>query len=493
MNSIAIIGAGPTGLTAAIALAEHGIEAQVLERRKQASSASRALGLQARSMELLAMLGVADRVHEVAYRLRGSAIMRGNRIIAEQRWIPPESPYPYTYIVPQQGLEAILRDRLAEFRGSVEWGREVTALEAGPAGVTMQTSAGGSLRADWVVGADGAGSVVRESAGIGFAGASTGEVYHLADVRLMGDPGLRDGAMWLGAEGPLMMMRLPDPGVWRIFVDVTDGEGAGGDAPDRASLQALLDRRGPGDLEIQEVGWSSVFRSRLCLADAYRSDRILVAGDAAHVFPPFGGQGMNLGIQDAVGLAWRLARVADGAPPELLDDYARERRGVAGTVIREVEARRRMFALRHTVARALRDAALRVVSASSAAARAASRTNSQIDLSYRAGGSASAPGVGDRAPDARFAGASVHAHLRVDRFTLLRFGEADPLPPMPEPITVLDVDDESDPGAALRRRYRMARGLVLVRPDGHIGYRGTNARAAIGVVAASSGTYDRQS
>ncbi|WP_420112221.1 FAD-dependent monooxygenase [Pseudactinotalea sp.] len=489
-ESIAIVGAGPTGLTAAIALAHHGVEARVLERRDRASQASRALGLQARSMELLAMLGVADRVQQVAYRLGGSSIMRGDRVIAEQRWIPPDSPYPYTYVIPQHGLEVMLRDRLAELGGSVEWGRAVTEVHGDATGVTLGT-ADGAIRAHWVLGADGAGSLVRESAGIAFAGVNTGEIYHLADVRLEVEPSLSDGAMWLGADGPLMMMRLPDSGVWRIFVDVTDEEVAEDEAPNRASLQALLDRRGMLGLEIQQVEWSSVFRSRLCLADAYRADRLLLAGDAAHIFPPFGGQGMNLGIQDAVGLAWRLARVAGGASPALLDDYARERRGVAAAVIREVEGRRRMFALRHPVARTLRDAMLRLVSTSSVAARAASRTNSQIDLSYRSG-RGRVPTVGDRAPDAAFAGGTVHDHLRADRFTLLRFAGVVQLP-IPEPITVLDIDDQSDPGGRVRRRYRMSRGVVLVRPDGHIGYRGTDMNAVAGAVAASSRAYDRQS
>ncbi|WP_156251720.1 FAD-dependent monooxygenase [Pseudactinotalea terrae] len=492
-DTITVVGAGPTGLTAALVLAHHGIQARVLDRRDAASTASRALGLQARSMELLAMLGVADRVEQTAYRLAGSSIMRGERVVARQRWFPPDSPYPYTYVVPQQGLETMLRDRLAELGGAVEWGRAVTGVAADPSGVTLRTAGDGDLRADWVVGADGAGSTIRQAAGIAFPGERTGEVYHLADVRFRSDPDLGDGAMWLGASGPLMLMRLPDDGLWRVFIDVTDEGSAQAVRPDRASLQALLDRRGPGTLEVREVGWTSVFRSRLCLAEAYRSGRLLLAGDAAHVFPPFGGQGMNLGIQDAVGLAWRLARVADGAPPEMLDDYARERRAVAATVIRDVGARRRIFALRHPLARAWRDVMLRVVSASSLAARAASRSTSQIDLSYRTGRRTAAPAPGDRAPDAPLPTGSLHEAFRVDHFALLRIGASPALPPLPEPVTVIDIDDDSDPDGDVRRRYRMDAGLVLVRPDGHIGYRGTDVDSVVAAITASSPTYDRQS
>ncbi|GAB3759069.1 FAD-dependent monooxygenase [Microlunatus parietis] len=481
-SEVLIVGAGPTGMVAALVLAANRIPCRLIEQRPTPTSSSRALGLQARSMELLAGLGLAEPIAEQAYQLSGASIMRGDEELTRMPWLPPDSPYPYTYVLPQQGLETILRRRLDELGLDVAAGSELVTLIQDDRSVTARLSGGRELTASWLIGADGSRSTVREQLGIPFTGVATGETYYLADAVLDPAPPVRDSGMWLGPEGPLMIMRLPGPdGLWRLFVDVTDRT-AGDDRPAEPPpelLQALLTERGPTSTRITRTDWVSVYRTRLCLADRYRGGRAFLAGDAAHVFPPFGGQGMNLGIQDAVNLGWRLARVIKGASPDLLDAYEAERRPVAAEIITKVESRRRMYGLRNPLARGARDLLLRATAGSRPLARRTSWENSQLDISYarRRPRPGAVPVEGDRLPDLPVSGGTLHDHLDPAHFTLINFAPvggpaAGPVEPSEDPV-VVRIDDESDPGGGTRAACGMRRGgYLLVRPDGHIAERG---------------------
>lgn len=490
---VLIVGAGPTGLTAALALTLSGVHCRIVDRRAEPGSSSRALGLQSRSMEVLAGLGVTDEIERVAYRLRGARMMRGHRPMVDMAWIPPDSRFPHTYVLPQTGVEDILARRLADLGVRVERGVEVVdaAVRAGKVEATLDT--GDSIGATWLIGADGARSRVRTSLGIGFPERATGETYYLADANLELPLELGDSAMWLGPEGPLMLMRLPgNDGLWRIFVDVTSHR-----TPlppvDASVLTELMDERGPHGTQIRSLRWTSVYHSRLALAEAYRADRVFLAGDAAHVFPPFGGQGMNLGIQDAVNLAWRLAAVEHGADVDLLLGYERERRPVAATVIDDVEARRRLYALRNPVARAMRDVLLTLGGRSRRAARRASLQNSQLSISYRdhtpARTDGTAPHPGDRAPHAPLptAQTSTHELFGPGQVTLMVFDDDWTGPPVTDQpgVKTVRITASTDPDGVIRDRFGISpgqRGFVLVRPDGHIASRGddpVDASAAI--------------
>lgn len=488
-TAVLIVGGGPTGMTAALALTLSGVPCRIVDKRPEPGQSSRALGLQARSMEVLAGLGVTDEIEKTAYRLRGASIMRGHRVIVDLTWIPPESRFPYTYVLPQAGLEEILQRRLADQGVHVERGVEVVDVPADAARVEARLGCGGSIGADWLIGADGARSRVRAALGIGFPERTTGETYYLADAILELPLELGDSAMWLGPDGPLMLMRLPgDNDRWRIFVDVTDAaRGAALPRLDESVLTTLLDERGPRGASIRSLQWTSVFHTRLALADAYRAGRAFLAGDASHVFPPFGGQGMNLGIQDAVNLAWRLAAVTHGAGVELLDAYELERRPVAAAVIDDVEARRRMYALRNPLARAARDVLLALGGRSRAAARRASLQNSQLAISYRdqvpGGTHGTAPRPGDRAPHAPFAQTSTHELFGPDHATLVVFDHTSTgaIIEQQPGLTTVTVTDHTDSEGVIRQRYGVPpghRGYVLVRPDGHIAARGTDPHHA---------------
>lgn len=474
-------------MVTALVLAANGVPCRVLERRARPSGGSRALGLQARSMELLAGLGLTDEIERVAYRLSGASIMRGDAELSRLAWVPPQSPYPYTYVLPQPGLESILRKGLHAAGVEIEYGADVQEVDHHDECVGVRLGDGRVLESEWLVGADGARSVVREALGISFTGGATGETYYLGDVVVESEMSFQDSAMWLGPDGPLMLMRLPGgDGLWRVFADMSHrSPGAELREPGITELQRLVDERGTCGIQITEVEWTSIFRTRVCLADEYRHGRVFLAGDAAHIFPPFGGQGMNLGIQDAVNLAWRLAQVESGASPDLLDDYETERRPVAAATIRDVESRRRMYALRNPLARSLRDVVLRFGAGFPGAARQASLQNSQLAVRY-GGGSRRPfmrrPALGDRAPDAVLVDGTVHDRLAVTHFTLLHFhsgnrahgpGEPAAAAGATERMVVVPIDDETDPAGEARDRYSMrGEGFVLVRPDGHVAYRG---------------------
>lgn len=302
----------------------------------------------------------------------------------QPRWIPPNSPYPHTYVIPQLGLEELLLTRLAEFGIAPERGAEITGISMDDSSVTAQTDHGEDLTSEWLIGADGARSRVRSCIGIDFSQRVTGETYWLADAHIELPVDIGDSALWLDRNGPFMLMRLPGPDhLWRIFADVSD-HGLDADFPTRDSLSALMGARGPVGAHIHSVEWTSVFRTRIGLAERYLAGRAFFAGDAAHTFPPFGGQGMNLGIQDAMNLAWRLAGRIRGAPAEILEGYEAERRPVAAATIRDVDARRRLYSLRNPIARAGRDLLLRAGGALAAAERRTSLQNSQLTTTYRA-------------------------------------------------------------------------------------------------------------
>lgn len=496
--TVLVVGAGPTGLVAALTLRANGVPCRVIDKRPGPGRSSRALGLQARSMEVLAGLGVAGDVEQVAYRLSGAAIMRGDKPLVNLMWVPPESRYPYTYVVPQTGLEEILCTRLEGLGVMIERGVELAGMTQDDSGVTATLSDGHTIAADWLIGADGASSRVREVVGIGFPQRVTGEIYYLADVSMNAGVDLGDSAMWLGPHGPLMLMRLPGGRhSWRVFIDMSD-TARKSDLPTltKEVLSRLLANRGPHRSRVESLQWTSVFRTRVGLSDAYHAGRVFLAGDAVHTFPPFGGQGMNLGIQDAVNLAWRLSGVAHGAPQMLLNDYERERRPVAAATIRDVETRRRLYALRNPLARWARDLLLQLGGGIRGAARRASLQNSQLATSYRgvvAGGdSGPRPRPGDRAPDGPFLDGTLHDLISPDHATLLLFDTraADATVRREPALCTAVITADADPGGRLREEYgiRGEREYVLVRPDGHVVMRGTDPAEARRRVADMVGT-----
>jgi 2-polyprenyl-6-methoxyphenol hydroxylase-like FAD-dependent oxidoreductase len=238
--------------------------------------------------------------------------------------------FPYALLVSQAVTEAELVKHFERLGGRVLRPCEVTALTEDDSGVTVALADGDRIRASFVVGADGVHSQVRERARIDFPGDTTGESYVLADVRLTGGVPDNELVVYFSSGGHLVVLALPG-GMHRIVGHVADAP----EQPDVTFLQALLDSRGPEAerATIHEVIWGSRFLTRHALASRYRVGRVVLAGDAAHEHSPLGGQGMNLGIHDAITLGRALSMILQGGSVDLLDAYAAAQRPIAEQVI----------------------------------------------------------------------------------------------------------------------------------------------------------------
>jgi 2-polyprenyl-6-methoxyphenol hydroxylase-like FAD-dependent oxidoreductase/putative NADPH-quinone reductase len=337
---VLIVGAGPTGLTLACDLARRGIHVRVIERFAVPSVASRGKGLQPRTLEVLDDLGVADTVlTRGTTRLPVRTITDDGTVIDRKPITVPVSDstttaYPETLWIGEFDIEGALRDRLALDGAQVEFGTTACGLEQHPdfVAVTVETPHGSeTIRARWVVGADGGKSTVRHALGVGFDGFTMQDRWYLGDVRL---EGLDHGRQYIFPTGSGMIgfTPLPTTDLWQ-WQSTTE---AGDDAvqPSLELYQQMLDDHlGHDEVTLKEATWLSLYRANVRLAERYRVGRVLLAGDAAHAHSPAGGQAMNTGIQDSWNLGWKLAAVVAGADATLLDTYEDERRPIAASVL----------------------------------------------------------------------------------------------------------------------------------------------------------------
>jgi 2-polyprenyl-6-methoxyphenol hydroxylase-like FAD-dependent oxidoreductase len=356
-EDVLIVGAGPSGLTLATALAARGIRATVVDRQAAGANTSRAAVVHARTLELLESIGVADRLVARGVQASRFTIRDRDRVLVPVRFDNLPTRYPYTLMISQAVTEAVLLERFIELGGQVLWLRAVTDFAQDTQCVTATLDDGTQLRARYLVGADGMHSTIRERAGIGFPGGAYGESFSLADVRLTGAVLGDEVILYFSPAGLVVVAPLPN-GYHRIVATVDSAP----EHPDSDYLQALLDARGPERerVIVQKVVWGSRFRVHHRVADAYRAGRVLLAGDAAHVHSPAGGQGMNTGIQDAIALAEALAVALTGGNEEPLNAYGTTRRPIAEQVVafadrltRLATVGRRLRPLRNTVLKLL--------------------------------------------------------------------------------------------------------------------------------------------
>lgn len=357
-TDVLVVGAGPTGLAVAAKLAAAGIDVTVIDNQASGDNTSRAAVVHARTLEVLADLGVSARLVEEGIEAPRFTIRDRDKVLVPIRFDDLPSEFPYALMVSQAVTERILLERLTELGGHVRRPLTLVDLVQDDTGVTATTEDGTEIRARYLVGADGMHSTVRDKTGIGFPGGKYAESFSLADVRIVGDLPHDEVILYFSPEGTLVSAPLPD-GSFRFVAPVPEAPAE----PDVDYIQGLLDRRGPAlnaggsPVSVTEVLWGSRFRVHHRVADAYRAGRVLIAGDAAHVHSPAGGQGMNTGLQDAVVLGDALVATIARGDETALDDYAARRRPVAEEVI-ELSDRLTRFGIAQGVRRSVRNLVL---------------------------------------------------------------------------------------------------------------------------------------
>jgi 2-polyprenyl-6-methoxyphenol hydroxylase-like FAD-dependent oxidoreductase len=328
---VLIVGAGPVGLTLAASLTAAGVTAVLIDKQAEGANTSRACVVHSRTLEVLRDLQVSE--HLVSRGLIASkfTVRDRDRVLMTIDFGDLPTDYPYTLMVPQDVTEQVLLDRLRAVGGQVHRPCELASLAQDSDGVTATMATGDTIRAAYVAGTDGMHSKVREHAGIGFTGDTYAQSFVLADVHMDWHLPDTEVMLYYSPAGLVVVSALPG-GRHRIVATVDEAP----ESPDRDFVQALVEARGPRQrpARVRDVVWSSRFRVHHRLAEHYRAGRIFLAGDAAHVHSPAGGQGMNTGIQDAACLAARLTAVLrEGAADAVLDDYETERRVVAAGVV----------------------------------------------------------------------------------------------------------------------------------------------------------------
>ncbi|NUT95557.1 MAG: NAD-binding protein [Saccharothrix sp.] len=455
MAEVIVVGAGPTGLLLAGDLAEAGVEVTVLERRDgKVSNLSRAFGVHARTLEQLDARGLAERLLPTGAAVDKVRLFGGVEV--DLGVLP--SRFPYLLITPQYHVEELLRERALKAGVEIVHNAEVRGLAQDADGVTV-TTADQTYRAAYVVGADGYRSAVRQAIGQPFPGKSVLKSIMLADVRVTEPPaellavnGVGDAFAFIAPFGD---------GYYRVFA-WDRRHPRGDDEPLTLDEVREVTKRALGtDYGMHDARWMSRFHSDERQAPDYRIGRVFLAGDAAHVHSPAGGQGMNTGLQDAANLSWKLAAVLRGAPDRLLDTYQAERHPVGRTVLRSSGGIIRAAMIKSRVGRAVRGVVARLALSVPAIARKATGQLSGVGYTYPKPAGAHAL-VGTRAADRPLAdGRRLYEALRGQRFILL--GDAD-IAGWEDHVEAVHTDGPANP-------------LVLVRPDGYVGWAGTDPTA----------------
>ncbi|YCI06677.1 FAD-dependent oxidoreductase (plasmid) [Ensifer sp. D2-11] len=466
---VLICGAGAAGLTLAIELARRGVSFRLIEKTSEPFPGSRGKGIQPRTQEVFEDLGILDKVVAAGgvyptmrdYRDDGSFI---EKEFGARSQATPAEPYHIPLMIPQFLTEKIMRDRLAELGRRVEFGCELTAFEQDGHGVTahLSRSTGAqTVRVRYLVGADGGRSFVRHALGIAFPGKTLGVRAIVADVALTG---LDRNVWWQFNSGDMQQMIAICPLGGTDLFQIQAPIPPEGDVDLSADglEQMIVERTGRSDVKVQAVSWASAYAMNARLADSYRVARIFLTGDAAHIHPPTGGQGLNTSVQDAYNLGWKLSAVLRGSEDELLDSYEVERRPVAEQVL---------------------GLSSRLLDAGKRGEIRRGREVHQLDIGYPQSPLALEPvsrrrglRAGDRAPDAPFKGAAGQPSRLFRLFvgphwTLLVNGQRSVAArPGLHIHHVGDHGDVLDAFGCVREAYGLAPDeCVLVRPDGYVG------------------------
>jgi len=471
---VLIVGAGPVGLFLANECARRGLRWRILETRAGQSEHSKALAIFPRTLEIFDMAGVVAPFLSAANRVTSVSVTAHGRRLAHMRFAPEESPYSFIAMVPQDVTERLLVEELRRKGGAVEYETTFRSAEPlhGDGGVRVTAERRGeplTVTARYVVGCDGAHSALRHLLAIPFEGAVYEDSFMLADVETNETLPADELQLCPSEQGPAAIFPMSATRR-RIVATVQQAEG---DAPSLDLVRRILRERAPSAIEALALQWSSYFRIHHRHVARLREGRFFLAGDAAHIHSPFGGQGMNTGLHDVWNLSWKLALVLRGRGNDaLLDSYGAERLPVIASVIETTHRLTKVMGTPSRLAQALRDAVIPMVSRLAPFQHAFVQRLSELEIAY---------------PDSPIVEGPGRRHWEDS----LRGGEG---------ISgryVLLVGEGADPAAreaarrlgdSLRdvlevRESSSAAGLILLRPDGYVAYESGGAgEAALGEV-----------
>ena len=386
---VLIVGAGPVGLTLACELTRYRVPVRIVDKDAQRTDKSKAIVLWSRTLELLdrEAKGSAPFV-EAGFKVDAVNIVApGGHVVGHVKMDSVPSPYPYALMLPQSDTEWLLEERLQRLGVSVERSTEVTALTIGADGAeaTLRRTDGReeTVQADWLAGCDGAHSIVRHTLAAPFSGETLGSDWILADVHMKGFPFPdTEVAVYWAREGVLPIFPI-SPGRFRIIANIPSSGGDHPRDPTLEEIQAIVEQRGPKGVTLFDPIWLSGFRINSRKVASYRSGRVFLTGDAAHVHSPAGGEGMNTGMQDAFNLAWKLALAIHGTCGEaLLDTYSPERSGVGDEVLKNTARLTAIGTLRNPIAEELRNIIGRVAFGLAPVQHAFVDQMSQVSVGY---------------------------------------------------------------------------------------------------------------
>jgi 2-polyprenyl-6-methoxyphenol hydroxylase-like FAD-dependent oxidoreductase len=497
-TDVLIVGAGPTGLMLANQLARRGIEFVIIDRHAGPSIETRAIGVQARTLEIYAHLGIAEKAVELGVRGTGANIWAKGRRGANVPLVvgSDKSPYPFLLILGQDDNERLLGEILNKRGIQVQWSTELSQIAqyTDHAIATVRQTDGSTreVRARWIGGCDGAHSAVRNLNGIEFIGAPYEHVFYVADTTATGPMVASQLNVYLFREGFHLFFPMRGTDHWRV-VGILPAELAQREDLKFNDVEPSIIRESGIPITFQECRWFSKYRIHHRRAEKFRDRRCFLMGDAAHIHSPVGAQGMNTGLQDAYNLAWKLALVISGRVAEnLVDSYAAERIPVAESLLKGTDTAFSIVVSDSWLSKILRTRVIAKVAAVAMKFQRmqnfAFRTISQIGIHYPAsplsqtleGLPQDAPRAGDRFPwmKLKFSPESQPEDLftRLDdtRFNLIAIGQPANSGALPDDLFLWhEVSDDSHNRQELARYHIPYPSFFLLRPDCYIGLAGT--------------------
>jgi 2-polyprenyl-6-methoxyphenol hydroxylase-like FAD-dependent oxidoreductase len=465
---VLIAGAGPVGLTTAIELARFGVSVRIIDKSPERTDKSKALVVWSRTLELLERAGCSAALIDAGYKVASVHIFADKNTIARFTLEGVETAYPYALMIPQSDTERVLDEFLNTLDVKVERTVELVKFAASPENVvsTLRHADGTekTVETSWLIGCDGAHSTVRHALGMEFHGDTSLIHWVLADIHLEGIPRVPEIKIAWHSDGVLAAFPIAADR-YRIIADAGEAteDQPHREAPTLEEIQAILDKRFPGAPRATDPIWLSWFTINERKVKDYRAGRVFLAGDAAHVHSPAGGQGMNTGMQDACNLAWKLAMVVSGTGNEsLLESYSQERSPIASEVLKITGRATTMATLSGEVTQSIRNHIASLVLGLAPVRKLAANVASEIAIGYPHSSLNGPNGHADPTPGHR---APIRANEppvgsgKSPRFVL--FGESDGMPSdlLQRYANVVE--------PKLRGPYHSG-GLWLIRPDGYV-------------------------